>query len=78
MIDNDGDIKWITVDSEKLVTIKARKGRPQELFSLPKSSIVPLIQPDGALNLKIKFARESQLTASAQFLQSKLDQFEQR
>ena len=40
-----------------------------------KHEIQPFIHPDGTLNLKIKFVKENTLTACAQFLQSRIDQF---
>jgi len=46
-----------------------------QLFSLPKQAIAPLVQQDGSLNLKIKFVKQVSLTASAFYLQSKIEEF---
>ena len=42
---------------------------------MTKHEIQPFINPDSTLNLKIKFVKEHTLTACAQFLQARIDQF---
>ena len=60
----------------KVLSVKTQRGRPFELFKLPKRFIQPLVKQDGSLNLKIKFVKEHTLTACAQYLQTKIFEFQ--
>ena len=76
IIEGTGHVEWVTLQPEILTSLKAPRSYANVLFQLPKYLIEPVIHSDGILNLKIKFVQDYMLTASTQYLQTKLHETE--
>ena len=73
--DYKGVLHRVVLLPEQILPLKTQRGRPVDLFTLPKAILLPLVNSEGLLCLKIRFEKECSLTACANYLQSKIDRF---